>query len=183
MISSLDELLAAKGHIDAVRAELKSKNIPVSEHIQIGIMIEIPSAAIISDVLAQHCDFLSIGTNDLIQYTVAVDRLNERVQNIYDPFHPGVLRLIQMVIDNGHKQGKWVGMCGEMAGSELHLPLLLGMGLDEFSMAPTGILRARKQVRSWTRSEAKELATAVLRQSRSSEIETLLIQARDRKNA
>jgi len=177
MISSLEELLAAKEHLAAVCAELKKEQIPYREDIEVGTMIEIPSAALVSDVLAQHCDFLSIGTNDLIQYTVAVDRLNEKVQDLYDPFHPGVLRLIKMIIDNGHKHGAWVGMCGEMGGSELHLPLLLGMGLDEFSMAPTLVLRARAQLREWKLSDARALSERVLAQAKSKDIEALLTEA------
>lgn len=176
MISNLEELQASRAELESVRSELRAENIPVADKFQVGIMIEIPSAAMISDVLAQHCDFLSIGTNDLIQYTVAVDRLNERVQHLYDPYHPGVLRLIKLVIDNAHNAGKWAGMCGEMAGSELHLPLLFGMGLDEFSMAPTAILRTRKLLQAWTKSEAKELVNAALKLSTGAEIEALLKQ-------
>lgn len=182
MIASLEEFLAAKAHFEAVRSELKSANVPMAEKIPLGVMIEIPSAAILSDVFAEHCEFLSIGTNDLIQYTVAVDRLNERVQHLYDPFHPAVLRLIQTVITNAKKFGRKTSVCGEMGGSALHLPLLLGMGLDEFSMAPTSILRSRKQVRSWTYAEAKELAQEVARQSRSSDIEAILNRAQARPN-
>jgi phosphoenolpyruvate-protein phosphotransferase (PTS system enzyme I) len=178
MISSLDELLKAKEHLGAVCDELKTEGIPFDHKVGVGTMIEIPSAALISDVLAQHCDFLSIGTNDLIQYTVAVDRLNERVQSLYDPFHPGVLRLIQMIINNGHEHGVWVGMCGEMAGSELHVPLLLGMGLDEFSMAPTSILRTRAQVKKWSLSEAKALAAEVAKLHTSAQVESLLVKMR-----
>jgi phosphotransferase system enzyme I (PtsI) len=177
MIASLDELLAARGHVEAVRAELKANGVPVSDTFKVGIMIEIPSAALISDVLAAHCDFMSIGTNDLIQYTVAVDRLNERVQAIYDPFHPGVLRLIRTVIENGRKGGIEVGMCGEMAGSELHIPLLLGFGLDEFSMAPTSLLRARRIVRAWTRAKAEQLAARVLTLPTSADIKRALSEA------
>jgi len=181
MISSLEELLAAKEHVAAVRAELEAAKITVAPHVPVGVMIEIPSAALISDILAQNCEFLSIGTNDLIQYTVAVDRLNESVQSLYDPYHPGVLRLIQMVIEKGHEHGAKVSMCGEMGGSALHLPLLLGMGLDEFSMAPTSILRARSQLRSWTMPEAREIVKQVAKCSRSAEIEAVLIEACDRK--
>jgi phosphotransferase system enzyme I (PtsI) len=177
MISSVDEFLACREHVEAVRKELTDAKVPMAAHVPLGVMIEIPSAALVSDHLAEHAEFLSIGTNDLIQYTVAVDRLNERVQNLYDPFHPGVLRLIQTVIANGHKHGRKVSMCGDMGGSELHLPLLLGMGLDEFSMAPTLILRARRQLRSWTLGEAKDLAASVSRMNRSSDIEAALNQA------
>ncbi len=179
MISSLDELLAAKEAVASVRAELVTEGVSVANDLPLGVMIEIPSAAIISDVLAQHCEFMSIGTNDLIQYVVAVDRQNERVQNLYDPFHPGVLRLIATVIENGHKYGRKVSMCGEMGGSELHLPLLLGLGLDEFSMAPTYVLRARRQLRQWTIIEARKLSQDVLKRSRSAEIEALLTEARN----
>jgi phosphotransferase system enzyme I (PtsI) len=181
MIASLEELKAAKAHVEAVRSELLAKNIPVAEKILIGVMIEIPSAALISDLLAQSCDFLSIGTNDLIQYTVAVDRLNERVQNLYDPFHPGVLRLIRMTIENTRRFGKKVSMCGEMGGSELHMPLLFGMGLHEFSMAPTSILGLRRQLRSWTLAEAQALVEEVAALSSSKEIEGALERAKIRK--
>jgi phosphotransferase system enzyme I (PtsI) len=182
MIASLEEFLAAKGHFESVREELRAANTPMAEKIPLGVMIEIPSAAILSDVFAEHCEFLSIGTNDLIQYTVAVDRLNERVQHLYDPFHPAVLRLIQTVITNAKKFGRKTSVCGEMGGSALHLPLLLGMGLDEFSMAPTSILRSRRQVRSWNFAEAQELAREVARQSRSSDIEAILNRASARPN-
>jgi len=182
MISSLEELLAAKEHLEAVRRDLLSKGISVADEIPVGVMIEVPSAALISDVLAQHCDFLSIGTNDLIQYTLAVDRLNDRVQHLYDPFHPGVLRLIRTTIENTRRFGKKISMCGEMGGSDLHLPLLLGMGLQEFSMAPTSILRLRRQLRGWTLAEAEQLAHEVSVQSSSRAIESVLIRARARKS-
>ncbi len=178
MISSLEELQRCKAQLEAARAELKAKGVAVAEKIPVGVMIEIPSAAVISDILAQNCDFLSIGTNDLIQYTVAVDRLNERVQDLYDPFHPGVLRLIRTVIENGHKYGVKVSMCGEMGGSPLHLPLLFGLGLDEFSMAPTSILRLRRQLKGWKLPEAKALVEEVFSKSRSQDIEAALERAR-----
>jgi len=183
MIASVEELLSAKAHVEAVRVELKNEGVTVADKIPVGIMIEIPSAALVSDHLARECDFLSIGTNDLIQYTVAVDRLNENVQELYDPFHPGVLRLIQTVITNAHAAGKKVSMCGEMAGSALHLPLLLGMGLDEFSMAPTSILRSRKQLQAWTLPEAQELAHQVAGLGRSGQIEALLKETLERKSS
>ena len=181
MISSLEELLAAKEHVEAVRTELARKEIPVADKIMVGVMIEIPSAALISDVLAQNCDFLSIGTNDLIQYTVAVDRLNDRVQHLYDSFHPGVMRLIRMTIENTRRFGKKASMCGEMGGSDLHLPLLFGMGLNEFSMAPTSILRMRRQLRSWTLAEAQELVSEVAKQTTSQGIESVLLLAKAKK--
>jgi phosphotransferase system enzyme I (PtsI) len=174
LVTSLEELVAAKKVFEEVRQELKAKNVPVAGRIELGIMIEVPSAAVISDVLAKHCDFLSIGTNDLIQYTCAVDRLNERVNDLYDPYNPAVLRLIQLVIENGRKAGIWVGMCGEMAGTPDLVPVLLGMGLQEFSMAPTSILRARKIVREWKLADAQALAKQVLTFSTGTEIREFL---------
>lgn len=162
MISGLEELLTAKEVLEDVKRDLRLAGIPYSPEIEVGTMIEIPSAAVISDVIAKHVDFLSIGTNDLIQYTCAVDRMNERVMDLYDPYHPAVLRLINTVIQNGHKEGIAVGMCGEMAGSQEMIPILLGMGLHEFSMAPTSILRTRKIIRSLQYEDAKKLAQEVL---------------------
>ncbi len=146
MISSLSELRDAKKVVEEVKEELNSENISFSDKVEIGIMIEIPSAAIISDILAKEVDFFSIGTNDLIQYTIAVDRMNEKISYLYDPFHPAVLRLIKMVIDNGHKEGIWVGMCGEMARELKAIPILIGMGLDELSMSASSVLKVRKAV-------------------------------------
>ena len=146
MISSLEELLDAKEVIKEVLKELDAENIAYSNDVEVGMMIEIPSAAVISDVLAKHVDFFSIGTNDLIQYTCAVDRMNQKISHLYNQFNPAVLRLIKMVIDNAHKEGKWVGMCGESAGDQRMIPILLGFGLDEFSMSPISILPARKLI-------------------------------------
>ncbi len=148
MISSLEELLDAKEVIKEVLKELDAENIAYSNDVEVGMMIEIPSAAVISDVLAKHVDFFSIGTNDLIQYTCAVDRMNQKISHLYNQFNPAVLRLIKMVIDNAHKEGKWVGMCGESAGDQRMIPILLGFGLDEFSMSPISILPARKLITS-----------------------------------
>ncbi|MFZ5966368.1 MAG: putative PEP-binding protein, partial [Bacillota bacterium] len=131
----------------------------------------IPSAAVISDILAKHVDFFSIGTNDLIQYTCAVDRMNEKIHHLYNPFNPAVLRLIKTVIDNGHKAGIWVGMCGEMAGDKKMIPILLGMGLDEFSMSPISILPARKLIQTLSYEAVKKLAEAVLSMGTAEEIE------------
>ena len=144
MISSLEELLQAKAVCEEVKAELDTENIPYSKDVEVGMMIEVPSAAVISDVLAKHVDFFSIGTNDLIQYTLAADRMSEKVSYLYNPMHPAVLRLIKMTIDGAHKHGKWVGMCGEMAGDEAAIPTLVEYGLDEFSMSATSILGAKK---------------------------------------
>jgi len=144
MISGLEEFIQAKEVVDECKAELKSEGIEYSEKIQWGIMVEIPAAAVCADELAKHVDFFSIGTNDLIQYTLAADRMSEKVSYLYNPMHPAVLRLIKMTIDGAHSQGKWVGMCGEMAGDEVAIPTLIEYGLDEFSMSATSILSAKK---------------------------------------
>lgn len=143
MIASLSEFLKAKDLLKECMKELKSENVPFNENIETGIMVEIPAAAIMADELAKHVDFFSIGTNDLTQYTLAADRMNERVSYLYDWNHPAVLRLIKMTIEAAHKEGKTCGMCGEMAGSEESIPTLLEYGLDEFSMSSSSILSAK----------------------------------------
>ncbi|HAT4320642.1 TPA: phosphoenolpyruvate--protein phosphotransferase [Clostridium perfringens] len=144
MISGLEEFQQAKVFVEECKAELKAEGIAYSDSIQWGIMVEIPAAAVYADELAKHVDFFSIGTNDLIQYTLAADRMSEKVSYLYNPMHPAVLRLIKMTIDGAHKHGKWVGMCGEMAGDERAIPTLVEYGLDEFSMSATSILTAKK---------------------------------------
>ena len=163
MISSLEELVEAKKVIQEVKEELKEKQIEFNENIEIGIMIEIPSAAIMSDVLAKECDFFSIGTNDLIQYTMAVERGNEKVANLYSHFHPAIIRLIKYVIDNAHKNHILCGMCGEAAGDLQFIPILIGLGLDEFSMNANKILPARKLIRELEFKECQKLAEDVLK--------------------
>ncbi|MGL5313111.1 MAG: phosphoenolpyruvate--protein phosphotransferase [Peptostreptococcaceae bacterium] len=170
MISSLEELLAAKEVIKEVLAEMDAEGIAYAKDVEVGMMIEIPSAAVISDILAKHVDFFSIGTNDLIQYTCAVDRMNQKISYLYNQFNPAVLRLIKMVIDNAHKEGKWVGMCGESAGDPLMIPILLGMGLDEFSMSPISILPARKFITSVNYEDMKSFANEVLSMGTAEEI-------------
>lgn len=172
MISGIDELRQAKDVLSEVKRELVKEEIAFKEEVEVGIMIEIPSAAIISDVLAREVDFFSIGTNDLIQYTVAVDRMNEKVSYLYSPFNPAVLRLIKTVIDNGHKEGIWVGMCGEMAGDARLTPVLLGFGLDEFSMSASSILKVRKIINNLEYTKAKELAEDILKLGTAEEIES-----------
>lgn len=174
MISNLKELLEAKEVLNEVKADLDREGIAYQHDIEVGMMIEVPSAAVMSDVLAKHVDFFSIGTNDLIQYTCAVDRMNEKIHHLYQPFNPAVLRLIKTVIDNGHREGIWVGMCGESAGDQRMIPILLGMGLDEFSMSPLSILPARKLIRSLSLEEAQKLAEEVLKLSTAEEIENYL---------
>ena len=163
MIASVKELVDAKKVVEDVKKELREKNILFNENIEIGIMIEIPSAAIMADELAKECDFFSIGTNDLIQYTLAVERGNEKVASLYTHFHPAVIRLIKYVIDSAHNNGIICGMCGEAAGDILYIPLLVGMGLDDFSMNANKILESRKLVRSLDYSECKTLADEVLK--------------------
>lgn len=171
MISSLEELLEAKKILDEVKKELDKEGTKYSSDIEVGMMIEVPAAAIASDALAKHVDFFSIGTNDLIQYTTAVDRMNEKIHHLYNPFNPGVLRLIKMTIDNAHKEGIWVGMCGEMAGDSKMIPILLGLGLDEFSMSPISILPARKLIRSLSYEEMKKFANDIIAMGSAKEIE------------
>ena len=146
MISGLEELKEAMQVAQECKQELTEQGTTFSDKIQWGIMIEIPAAAVCAEELAQHVDFFSIGTNDLIQYTLAVDRMSEKVSYLYNPMHPAILRLIKMTIDGAHKHGKWVGMCGEMAGDERAIPTLLEYGLDEFSMSATSILNAKKMI-------------------------------------
>jgi phosphotransferase system enzyme I (PtsI) len=144
MISSLEEFFAAKDLLKECMNELKAEGKAFNEKLEVGIMVEIPAAAVMADEFAKHVDFFSIGTNDLIQYTLAADRMNEKVSYLYNPMHPAVLRLIKMTIEAAHKEGKWCGMCGEMAGDEAAIPTLLEYGLDEFSMSASSILRAKQ---------------------------------------
>ncbi|MCD3351919.1 phosphoenolpyruvate--protein phosphotransferase [Clostridium botulinum D/C] len=174
MISSLEELLESKRILNETKETLIKEGIKVSDSIEVGMMIEVPSAAIISDILAKHVDFFSIGTNDLIQYTTAVDRINEKISYLYTPINPAVLRLIKIVIDNAHKAGIWAGMCGEVAGDERLIPILLGMGLDEFSMSAISILPARKLISSLSLKEAEDISNRVLSLDSAEEIATLL---------
>ena len=144
------------------KEKLIAEGIAVSDSIQVGIMIEIPAAAVLADQFAKEVDFFSIGTNDLIQYTFAADRMSSGVSYLYQPFNPSILRLVKHVIDSAHKEGKWAGMCGEMAGEPLAAPLLLGLGLDEFSMSATSILSQRKLIRGLSQAEMAELANKAI---------------------
>lgn len=174
MISSIDELRAAKRIIKDVENELDQKGIPYKRDIKVGIMIEIPAAALIADHLAKECDFFSIGTNDLIQYTTAVERGNEKIAKLYTKYHPGVIKLIKFAIDGAHKNGIFCGMCGEAAGDSYYIPLLLGLGLDEFSMNPSKILKARKSVCEANFEECKKLAEEILSMASATEVEKRL---------
>ncbi|WP_409253513.1 phosphoenolpyruvate--protein phosphotransferase [Bacillus sp. SCS-153A] len=162
MISNLNEFREAKSILEEEKSKLVEAGEKVADKIEIGIMVEIPSTAVMADVFAKEVDFFSIGTNDLIQYTMAADRMNEQVSYLYQPYNPAILRLVKMVIDAAHKEGKWAGMCGEMAGDEIAIPILLGLGLDEFSMSATSILKARSQIRNLSKSEMETLANEVL---------------------
>ncbi|MBN3556350.1 phosphoenolpyruvate--protein phosphotransferase [Fictibacillus nanhaiensis] len=153
MIATLGEFRAAKGILLEEKEKLVSEGIEVSESIEVGIMVEIPSTAVMADTFAKEVDFFSIGTNDLIQYTMAADRMNEQVSYLYQPYNPAILRLVKMVIDAAHKEGKWAGMCGEMAGDPIAIPILLGLGLDEFSMSATSVLPARSQILSLSKEK------------------------------
>ncbi|KAB7669333.1 phosphoenolpyruvate--protein phosphotransferase [Bacillus sp. B1-b2] len=170
MIATLNEFRAAKALLEEEKANLLAEGVTVAEKIELGIMVEIPSTAVLADQFAKEVDFFSIGTNDLIQYTMAADRMNERVSYLYQPYNPSILRLIKMVIDAAHKEGKWAGMCGEMAGDETAIPLLLGLGLDEFSMSATSILKARSQILQLSKAEMQELAAKALQMSTTEEV-------------
>lgn len=162
MISSIEELRKSKEIIEEVKQELKEKNIKFNENIEVGIMVEIPSSAVMADEFAKECDFFSIGTNDLIQYTIAVERGNEKLANLYSHFNPAVIRLIKSAIDGAHKNGILCGMCGEAAGDVRFIPLLVGLGLDEFSMNANKILKVRKLITDLSFEECKELTNKVL---------------------
>ncbi|HCZ0434713.1 TPA: phosphoenolpyruvate--protein phosphotransferase [Staphylococcus aureus] len=158
MVATINEFREAKAILLEEKENLKNEGHDISDDIELGIMVEIPATATLADVFAKEVDFFSIGTNDLIQYTLAADRMSERVSYLYQPYNPSILRLVKKVIEASHKEGKWTGMCGEMAGDETAIPLLLGLGLDEFSMSATSILKARRQINGLSKNEMTELA-------------------------
>ncbi|HDP4697328.1 TPA: phosphoenolpyruvate--protein phosphotransferase [Staphylococcus aureus] len=158
MVATISEFREAKAILLEEKENLKNEGHDISDDIELGIMVEIPATAALADVFAKEVDFFSIGTNDLIQYTLAADRMSERVSYLYQPYNPSILRLVKQVIEASHKEGKWTGMCGEMAGDETAIPLLLGLGLDEFSMSATSILKARRQINGLSKNEMTELA-------------------------
>ncbi|MDC2867359.1 MULTISPECIES: phosphoenolpyruvate--protein phosphotransferase [unclassified Bacillus (in: firmicutes)] len=174
MIATLDEFRQAKAVLLEEKEKLVQANVAVSDAIEVGMMVEIPASAVLADQFAKEVDFFSIGTNDLIQYTMAADRMNERVSYLYQPYNPSILRLVKMVIDAAHKEGKWAGMCGEMAGDALAIPLLVGLGLDEFSMSATSILPARTQIRKLSKAQMEELAQKALNMSTAEEVVELV---------
>ena len=174
MIATVKEFLDAKAIYNEEREKLISEGIKVADKIEVGMMVEIPASAILADEFAKHADFFSIGTNDLIQYSMAADRMSEKVSYLYQPLNPSILRLVKMTIDGAHSQGKWAGMCGEMAGDPNAAPLLLGLGLDEFSMSATSILRARKIINGLSKKEMEELADKAIHMQTEQEVLELL---------
>ena len=174
MVATIKEFRDAKALLLEEKENLTNEGIEVSDDIEVGIMVEIPSTAALADIFAKEVDFFSIGTNDLIQYTMAADRMSERVSYLYQPYNPAILRLVQQVINASHKEGKWTGMCGEMAGDEIAIPLLLGLGLDEFSMSATSILKARRQIKGLSKNEMEELAQKAINCATSEEVQDLV---------
>lgn len=174
MVATINEFRDAKAILLEEKENLKNDGHDVSDDIELGIMVEIPSTAALADIFAKEVDFFSIGTNDLIQYTMAADRMSERVSYLYQPYNPAILRLVKQVIEASHKEGKWTGMCGEMAGDETAIPLLLGLGLDEFSMSATSILKARRQINGLSKNERSELANRAINCATQEEVKDLV---------
>lgn len=170
MIATLEEFRRAKGILLDEKENLAAEGIKVAENIEVGIMVEIPSTAVTAAQFAKEVDFFSIGTNDLIQYTMAADRMNEQVSYLYQPYHPAILNLVNNVIEAAHKEGKWAGMCGEMAGDPIAVPILLGLGLDEFSMSATSILPARTQLSKLSKEQIASHKEELLAMSTTDEV-------------
>jgi phosphotransferase system enzyme I (PtsI) len=174
MISGIEEIRAAKRILSEVRDDLRMEGKAVGEDIEIGAMIEVPSAVVIAEVLAREVDFFSIGTNDLIQYVLAIDRINDRVSYLYEPLHPAVLRMIKQVVDVGHRAGIHVAMCGEMAGDPLYAMILLALELDELSMNPLAIPKVKEIIRAATLRDSKKLLKEAMKMSSATEIRELV---------
>lgn len=170
MIATINEFKQAKAIFEECKADLIKEGVAVSDDIEVGMMVEIPAAAVLADEFSKYADFFSIGTNDLIQYSMAADRMSEKVAYLYQPYNPSILRLINMTIKGAHKNGKWVGMCGAMAGEPYAVPILLGLGLNEFSMSATQILKARQIVNKLSYAEMEELAGKVLNMDSAEEV-------------
>ena len=178
MIATLNDFRGAKALLEEEKAKLIAEGVAVSDDIQVGIMIEIPAAAVLAHQFAKEVDFFSIGTNDLIQYTMAADRMNERVSYLYQPYNPSILTLIKHVIDSAHKEGKWAGMCGEMAGDQTAVPLLVGLGLDEFSMSASSVLKTRSLIAKLTLGDMQALADKAINECATvQEVEALVKEA------
>ena len=179
-IKDTEELRRAMAVLKECKEQLRSSNVAMAERLEVGAMVEIPSAAICANALAREVDFLSIGTNDLIQYALAVDRVNEKVAYLYEPTHPAILRLLKMVADAAHANHIWVGVCGEMAGDVALVPLLLGLGVDELSASATLVPRVKRAVQSLSIPECRELVEETLKLSTASEILERCLQLADR---
>jgi phosphotransferase system enzyme I (PtsI) len=177
MVSSVGEVVAARRLLEQAAAELAAEGVELKEELELGILVEIPSAAIQLDSFLPHVDFVSIGTNDLIQYTLAVDRINENVTHLYDPFHPAVVRLLESVVRTAHSKGKWVGVCGEMTSDPRAVPLLVGMGVDAMSVSPRMFLRVKQTIRGLKHEAMKRVVAKALACSESDEIRRLLEQS------
>ncbi|MBQ2657460.1 MAG: phosphoenolpyruvate--protein phosphotransferase [Erysipelotrichaceae bacterium] len=177
MIATINEFRDAKQFVLDTKEELKKEGIAVSDEIEIGMMVEIPASAVLADEFAKYADFFSIGTNDLIQYSMAADRMSEKVAYLYQPLNPSILRLIKMTIDGAHSQGRWCGMCGEMGGDPMAAPVLLGLGLDEFSMSSSRILPTRRIITSLNKKEMEELAGKALKCHTEEEVVKLVNEA------
>ncbi|TNK92823.1 phosphoenolpyruvate--protein phosphotransferase, partial [Mycoplasmopsis pullorum] len=176
MVTNVPEFLEAKKVFEEVYNELQSEgaNIASRENIEFGLMMETPAAAVLSDQFCKHADFVSIGTNDLIQYSMAADRMNENISYLYQPLNPSILRLVKLIIDGAHKHGKWAGMCGEMAGDRRAMPLLIGLGLDEFSMSASNVLAARELASKLSYAQMQELANKAIELESEVEVAQLL---------
>ncbi|WP_422397988.1 phosphoenolpyruvate--protein phosphotransferase [Spiroplasma endosymbiont of Andrena trimmerana] len=174
MIATVEEFKAAKALYETCKKELIKEKVKVSDDIQVGMMIEIPAAAVNAEIFAKYADFFSIGTNDLIQYSLAADRMSEKVSYLYQPYHPSILRLIKMTIDGGHKYNRPVAMCGEMAGDKIAVPLLVGLGLDEFSMSASSVLETRKIISTLNKKDTEILASKALQCETNEEVKSLV---------
>ena len=170
MISNVEEVLRANAMLDECKEELREKGVPFNDDLEVGVMIEVPSAALTANLLAPHVKFFSLGTNDLVQYTLAVDRVNERIAYLYEPTHPAILRLIKNTIDVGHESSIWTGVCGEMGGNPLMVPLLIGLGVDELSVSPGLVPLVKDVIRKLSYSEAENLANNVLQSETGSDV-------------
>lgn len=174
MIATIDEFVSAKALLEEEKEKLVKEGVEVGQDLQVGMMVEIPAAAVLADEFAKYADFFSIGTNDLIQYSMAADRMSEKVSYLYQPLNPSILRLIKLTIDGAHSQGKWCGMCGEMAGEPDAMAVLMGLGLDEFSMSATSILKARSIANSISYQEMQQLAAKAVKCQRAQEVLDLI---------
>ncbi|MGB8955541.1 MAG: phosphoenolpyruvate--protein phosphotransferase [Tumebacillaceae bacterium] len=174
MVASLEEWREAKALLEQVQAELRAQGVPFDEEMEVGIMVEVPSTAMLADLFAKEVDFFSIGTNDLVQYTLAVDRMNEKVAYLYDYFHPAVVRMVKQVIEAAHREGKWAGMCGGMAGDPLAAPLLLGLGLDEWSMDAGSMKKVKYAVSKLSKADCEQLVPAVLQAGTAADVRKVL---------